>query len=224
MVCSKHHHLRYPETPFLGRAVQRYACLGRHPRTHSIFSGMVRFKHHPPGIQKHLFWPVVCKGMRVWGATAEPITYFLALCVSNTTLPGIQKHLFWPVVWKGMGVWGATPEPTQFFWALCTSNITIQGIQKRFCWTVGYRVMGVWGATSELTPYVLAWCVSNTTILGIQKHLFWPMVCRGMRVWGRQPRTHTMGYLGCWCLKCTMPKNIVWVLGWRPKHPHLCTP
>ena len=33
-----------------------------------------------------------------------------------------------------------------------------------------------------------------------------------------------LGYLGWWCLNCTMPKNTVWVLGWRPKHPHHCTP
>ena len=32
------------------------------------------------------------------------------------------------------------------------------------------------------------------------------------------------GYLGWVSLNCTLPKNIVWVLGWRPKHPYLCAP
>ena len=32
------------------------------------------------------------------------------------------------------------------------------------------------------------------------------------------------GYLGGGCLNGTMPENIVWVLGWRSKHPHHSTP
>ena len=32
------------------------------------------------------------------------------------------------------------------------------------------------------------------------------------------------GCLGWGCLNCTMAKNIVWVLGWRPKPPYHCTP
>ena len=41
---------------------------------------------------------------------------------------------------------------------------------------------------------------------------------------------HTTGekrcfeYLGSVCLKRTILKNIVWVLGWRSKHAYLCTP
>ena len=95
---------RYPQTPFQAHSVQRYACLGRHPRTHGIFFGMVRFKHH------HFRYP-------------------------NTPF---RAH----------------------------------AVQRYACL-------------------------------------------------GRHPRTHTMGYLGCRCLKCTMPKNIVWVMGWPPKHAYL---
>ena len=36
--------------------------------------------------------------MGVWGATPEHTPYFLAWCVSNTTILGIQKRLCWPVV------------------------------------------------------------------------------------------------------------------------------
>ena len=90
----KHHHFRYPETPFLARGVQRYACLGRHPKTHSILFGTVRFKHHHFRYPETPFWPVVCKGVRVWGATPEPMACFLARWVSNTTILAIQKHLF----------------------------------------------------------------------------------------------------------------------------------
>ena len=36
----------FKKTPFLAQGVQRSACLERHPRTGSIFVGMVCFKHH----------------------------------------------------------------------------------------------------------------------------------------------------------------------------------
>ena len=41
---------------------------------------------------------------------------------------------------------------------------------------------------------------------------------------------HILGHKGCsgfleWVsLNCTMPENIMWVLGWRPNHPYHCTP
>ena len=37
IVHFKHTHPRYPKTPFLAHDVQRYGCLGRHPRTQTIF-------------------------------------------------------------------------------------------------------------------------------------------------------------------------------------------
>ena len=52
--------------------------------------------------------------------------------------------------------------------------------------------------------------------------------------WGGAPNRHlcadpgpqkgVFGYLGWVCLKRTMPKQFMWVLGWRSKHPYLCTP
>ena len=39
-----------------------------------------------------------------------------------------------------------------------------------------------------------------------------------------QARKGVFGYLGWGSLNCTMPKNILWVLGWRSKHPYHCTP
>ena len=69
---------------------------------------------------KHLFWPMVCRGMGVWGTTPEPKQYFLAFCSSNTTILGTQKHLCWPLGgYSGMGVWSATPEPIQYFFVHC---------------------------------------------------------------------------------------------------------
>ena len=94
-------------------------------------------------IQKHFFWPMVCRSMGVWGATPEPEQYFLALCSSNTPMPGIQKHLFWSMGYSGMGVWSATPEPKQYFQALCSSNTPILGIQKHLFWSMACRGMGV---------------------------------------------------------------------------------
>ena len=31
------------------------------------------------GIQKHVFWPMVCRGIGVWGATAEPKQYIFGV-------------------------------------------------------------------------------------------------------------------------------------------------
>ena len=143
IVHFKHHHPRYPKTPLLACRVQWYGCLVRHPRTQTMFYGIVHFKHHHPkypktlllacrvqlygclgtcvsnttilGTQKHLCWPMMCRGMGGWSATPESKQYFLASCVSNTPLLGIQKHLFWPMVRAGMGGWKATPESTQYF-------------------------------------------------------------------------------------------------------------
>ena len=43
---------RYLNTPFLTHSVQRYACLGRHPRTHTMFFGTVQFKNPHPRYPK----------------------------------------------------------------------------------------------------------------------------------------------------------------------------
>ena len=48
----RHPHTRYPKTPFLVHGVQRYGCLGRHPRTQSMIFGTVQFKHHHPRYPK----------------------------------------------------------------------------------------------------------------------------------------------------------------------------
>ena len=45
-------HLRYPKTPLLAYGLQRYGCLGRHPRTQTIFLGIVHLKHHHPRCPK----------------------------------------------------------------------------------------------------------------------------------------------------------------------------
>ena len=53
IVRFKHHHPRYLKTPFLAHGVQRYECLERHPRTHTIFFGRADYgraavQYQPP--------------------------------------------------------------------------------------------------------------------------------------------------------------------------------
>ena len=43
---------RYPKTLLLVNRVPRYWCRGPHPRTQTIFFGMVQFKHHHPSYTK----------------------------------------------------------------------------------------------------------------------------------------------------------------------------
>ena len=78
--------------------VQWYECLGRYPRTQSMyFLCFGHFKHPILGIQKHICWPMGYSGMGVCDATLELKQYFLALRISNTSIPGIRKHLRWLV-------------------------------------------------------------------------------------------------------------------------------
>ena len=113
IVQFKETHSRDPKTPLLAHGVQWYGWLGRHPRTHIIFLlAFCSSKTPILGMQKHLFWPMVCSGLGGWGATPEPKRYWLALCSSKTLILGMHKHLFCPKVCSGMGGWGATPEPT----------------------------------------------------------------------------------------------------------------
>ena len=123
MMRFKNHHFRYPEPFFLAQGVRRYACLRRHPRTHSILCGMVRFKHYHFRYPETTFSGPWCAKICVLGAPPQnpkfprttPEPKVVAKCVSNTTILGIQKYLFRPKVCTGMRVWGATPQPIAFF-------------------------------------------------------------------------------------------------------------
>ena len=48
------------------------------------------------------------------GCHANP-PYFLAFCISNTSILGIQKHQCWHFWCRGMCAWGATPAPHTFW-------------------------------------------------------------------------------------------------------------
>ena len=78
----EHPHPRYPKTLFLADLVQRYARSERRANTPHVLALCI--SNTPiPGIQKHLFWPIVCRGMCVWSATPEPRSEFLALSIST---------------------------------------------------------------------------------------------------------------------------------------------
>ena len=52
---SKHPHPRYPTTPLLAYGVQRYECLGRHPRTQIIFLRDCAIQTPPSRVSKNTF-------------------------------------------------------------------------------------------------------------------------------------------------------------------------
>ena len=161
----------------VGRPLSRCRSpTGATPESARYFLALCSAKTPILGIQNHVFWPLVCRGMGGWGATPEPARYFLALCRPKTSILRIQKHSFWPMVCRCMGGWGATPEPPRYFLALCSSKTPVLGIQKHSFWPMVCRGMGGSGATPEATRYFLALYSSKTPILRIEKHSFWPMV------------------------------------------------
>ena len=86
-------HPRYRKKTLLGLGVQWYGCLGRHPRTETVFLDLCSSSITILSIQKDLCGPVGYSGMGGWGATPEPKQYFWELCSSNSIIRGTQKHL-----------------------------------------------------------------------------------------------------------------------------------
>ena len=130
--------------------IQRYGRLGRHPRSQTIFFGIVQFKEH------HRRYPKTpLLACRVWrygclGRHARTQTILFGIVqFKHHTITGTEKHLCWPVGYRCMGDRAATPEHKEYLLALCSSSTTIIGIQKPLCWLVGHGGMGVWGATRE---------------------------------------------------------------------------
>ena len=137
------------------------------------------------GIQKHRFWPMVWRGMVVWGATLEPKQYILALAILNTPIPGTQKCSFWCMVCRGMGVWGRYPRTQTIYFGIAHFKHTHPRYPKTPFLPHGVQRYGCLGRHPQ---YILAFSISNTPMLGIQKHFFWLMMCRGMGVWGATPK------------------------------------
>ena len=92
-----------------------------------------------------------------------------------------------------MNVWGATPEPKQQFFGILQFKDPQAKYPKTPLLASGVQWYGCLGRHPK----------TQTILLGIF-HLKYPHP--------RYPKTPLQA-----ALKCTMPKNIVWVLGWRPK-------
>ena len=67
VVCFRHYHFRYPKTAFQAHSVQRYACLGRHPRTHTTFLWHGAFQTLPFLVSKNTFSGPQCAEVCVFG-------------------------------------------------------------------------------------------------------------------------------------------------------------
>ena len=90
---SKHTHPRYQKILFLAYGVRRCVCTERHRKTPRYFFALHVPNTPIPGIQNHLFWPMVCRGMGVWGATAEPHDIFWH-CPFQTPPSHVSKNTF----------------------------------------------------------------------------------------------------------------------------------
>ena len=103
----------------------------------------------PPsqGIQKHLFWPMLCSGMGGWGAGPEHTRCFLALCSSKTPILGIQKHFFWPMVVQWYGWLGRHSRTHTIFSGILQFKDTHPRDPKHISWPMVCSGMGGWGAT-----------------------------------------------------------------------------
>ena len=187
MVHVKDTHLRSPNTPFLACGVQWYWCLERHPKTHTVFCGIVHFENTHPRDRKTPSWLAVCSGMGGWGATPEPKRYFVALCSSKTPILS-ENTFFWLVVCRAR-VLGVPPQnPHGIFWH-CAAAKHPSYVSKNTFSGLWCAVVWVVGAPSENAhDFFQHLCSSKTPILGLQKHLFWLVVCSVMGGWSASPQ------------------------------------
>ena len=93
-----------------------------------------------------------------------------------------------------------------------------------------WNAVGFWGGapnTHTSLPYLPARVFLDTWDEG-----FWTAQCQkilfGFGGGAQNIPLYPIGQQRCFwnmgwgCLNCTMPKTIVWVVGWRPKHPYHC--
>ena len=167
---AKHPHPRYPKPLLLACRVQWYGCLGRHPRTHAIFFGIVHFKHHHPILGPKTLL-LDCTVVPVFGNVRfkhhhprYPETPLLAHDVQR--YGWLERH----------------PRIHTIFFGIVCFKHTHSRHPKIPSRPMVCRGMGGWSATPESKQCFLASCVSSTPILDIQKHLFCPMLCRRMNI------------------------------------------
>ena len=84
----EHTHPRYPKTAFLAHGVQRYVCTERQPRNPQHFFALCIANTPIPGIQKQLFWFMVCRGVCVRSATPET-----PIILSHSPLQTHRSHV-----------------------------------------------------------------------------------------------------------------------------------
>ena len=148
-----------PKTPLLAYGVQCYGCLERHPRTRTIFSGIVQFKHPYPRYPKT---PLLAFGVQWYGCLERhPRTQTISSAIAQVKHPH-PEYLKTPLLGGLWGtvvrVFGALPRnPNKTF-----RHCGVLSIQKHLCWPMGYNGMGAWSATQERKQYLLALCSSNT--------------------------------------------------------------
>ena len=163
-------------------------CTFGAPPPQCTFLALCVSKTPIPGIGKHFWWCVWCRGMHVQGATPQN-AHVLALRISNTPLLGIQKYFWWHICCRSMHVQGATPR-VHIFGILYFKHTHTRYPKTLLavCFVQRYAHL----ARQPKSAHFLALCISNASIPGIQKH-FWSYVwCKGMHVQGATPKMHIL--------------------------------
>ena len=142
------------------------------------------------GVQKHFFWPMVCRCMGVWGATPKT-KQFSSIVHYKHPHPRYSKTPFLAHGVQRYGRLGCHPRTQTLFFGMFKHH------HPRYPKTP-FLAYGVpWYGCLERHPrtppephpkqFFLALCSSITTIPGIQKYLCWPMGYSGMGVWSATP-------------------------------------
>ena len=133
--------------------MQWYGCLERHPKSHTIFSGILHFKHTHPRCPKTL-----CLACDVeWYGCLEhhPRTHsiFFGIVQFRDIHPRYPKTPFLGCGVQWYGCLERHPRTHTIFLPLCSSKTSILDTQKHLSRVVVCCGMGVWSATPELTAF-----------------------------------------------------------------------
>ena len=135
-------------------------------------------------------WPIVCRGMSVWGATPEPKQHFLHYPFQPHPSQVCGNTFSGP--WcAGVWVLGAPPlNPNSIFWHCPFHRHPSQLFQNTF---YGPWCAEIWvfEAPPQNPKHFFCYGPFQTHLSQLfQNTFFWPMVCRGMGVWGatREPK------------------------------------
>ena len=193
------------KTLLLAHGVQMYGCLGHHPRTQRIFLALPISNTPIPGIQNHFFWPMVCRGMGVWGATLEPRQYILALPIAKHPHARYPKTSFLAHGVQRYGCLGRHPRTqNNMFWYFTFQTPSCQVFKNTFSdpWCAEPWVFGA----PLQNPNSIFWHCPFQRHRGLViKNFCFGSWCAEVWVFAAPPHNPNNIFSGPWCAEVLLP-------------------